>query len=152
MAFMNFDGPNFTMEVPTNWIVTSSPQFQAIFLGPNDPLVRSNLVISLRPVEANVTYQAVGASAREAQEREYPQYQILQEIDFGAQGGTGMLRHYRWVNAENNATIIQVQAFFVVGQILFTLTGTRGAHLGVEAGQEVDEIFNHMIQTFRITQ
>lgn len=152
MQFMMFEGPNFTLEVPTNWVVTSSPQLQAIFLGPQDPLIRPNMVVSLRPVEVNVTYQAVAQAAKETQEKEYPEYTILDEVDFSQFGGIGMKRQYSWVNPTNNAKVVQVQTYFVAGQVLFTLTASRGDHGNTNAAEEMDNIFNHMIETFRITQ
>ncbi|MBZ0307124.1 MAG: DUF1795 domain-containing protein [Anaerolineae bacterium] len=152
MAFMLFEGPNFMLEVPTNWVVTSSPQLQAIFFGPQDTVIRPNMVISLRAVEANVTYQAVAQAAKETQEKEYPSYTILSEVDFAEFGGIGMKRHYSWVNPTNNAKVVQIQTYFVAGQVLFTLTASRGGHLNDQDADELDGVFEHMIETFRITQ
>ena len=151
MAYMNFQGPTFTMETPTNWVISASPQFQAIFLGPNDQTIRPNLAVSLRPIEAGVTYQAVAEGAKESQQAQYPQYEVLQEVDYGQTGGFGLLRQYRWFSADNGISVVQKQVFFVVGQLLFTLTATRGDDLAPATAAEFDTTFDHMIETFRIT-
>jgi len=151
MQYMSFQGPNFTMEVPTNWLVSASPQFQAIFVKPGDYSISPNLVISLRPVEVGVTYKAVAESAREAQAQQYPEYEVTAEVDYGAAGGTGMMRHYKWLNADSDELVMQAQAFFVVGQLLFTLTATRGNEPDKAEAIELDNTFKYMIETFRIT-
>jgi hypothetical protein len=147
MNFMNFEGPTFTMEVPTNWFVTSSPQFQALFLAPpGEDTIRTNFAVSMRPVEADVTVKAVAETARANQEKEYPDYDVLKEVDFTEQGGVGFQRHYRWFNQQQDAEIIQAQTFFVVKQILYTLTATRSVD------SDIDDIFDHMAASFRIMQ
>lgn len=150
MPYMNFQGPNFSLEVPTDWVVSSSPQFQAIFLGPLYEPVRPNVLVSLRPVEEGVTPEAVAESARETQEREYPGYEVLGEVDYREHGGIGIARSYRWVNPTNKVPVIQTQAFFVFAKILFTLTSTRAEDVSEETARELDEVFDHMLQTFRI--
>ena len=152
MAYMNFQGPTFTMESPTDWVVSASPQFQAIFLGPTDQTIRPNLVVSLRPIEAGVTYQQVAEGAKESQQQQYPQYEVLEELDYGQAGGFGLLRQYRWFSADNGISVIQKQVFFVVGQMLFSLTATRGDDLAPAIATEYDATFDHMIQSFRITE
>jgi hypothetical protein len=150
MQFMNFQGPNFTLEVPTNWVISSSVNFQAIFLGPGDQPVRPNLVLAIRALETGVTYTDVAASARETQEKEYPEYRVLEEKDYGESGGSVLIRRYEWLNPANNVRVVQVQAFIVVGQLLFTMTATRAAELEPAQQQENDKIFDHIIQSFRL--
>lgn len=151
MQFMNFEGPNFTLEVPTNWVISSSANFQAIFLGPGDQPIRPNLVLAIRALEEGVTYQDVAASARETQEREYPEFNLLEEKDYGESGGSVLTRRYEWLNPANNVRVVQTQAFITAGQLLFTMTATRAAELKPAQQREVDTIFDHIIQSFRLT-
>ncbi|MCA9885226.1 MAG: DcrB-related protein [Anaerolineae bacterium] len=149
VQFMQFQGPNFTMDVPTEWLVTSSPQFQVMFTAPKThegQIIRTNFIVTLRPTEENVTAEAVAQSAREMQQREYPGYQLIDEMNFAEQGGTGFIRRYSWVHAEQKQSVTQTQAFFILASVLFTLTGTR---LTSES-KEIDDIFDHMVQSFRL--
>jgi hypothetical protein len=150
MTYMHFQGPTFTMEVPTNWFVSATPQFQALFLAsPTQDPVRANLAVSMRPVEKDVTVEAVAEAAKANQEREYPEYEVLAEVDFTDQGGAGFQRCYQWLNQQHDAEVIQVQTFFVVNQILYTLTATRSKS---SASPELDDVFDHMVTSFRIFQ
>lgn len=149
MQYQHFQGPNFITEIPTDWFITSSPRYQVMFVGPvlsNGS--RPNFSISIRPVERTVTASGVAAATRQGQETEYPQYEVLEEIDFTQTGGTGFQRRYRWFNNETNSRVVQVQTFVVVAQMLFTLTGTRA---DIEDAAFIDEIFDHIVQSFRIS-
>lgn len=138
------------MEVPTDWFVTATPQFQALFLAPPTPdAIRANLAVSMRPVKDDVTVASVAEAARANQEREYPQYEILTEVDFTDRGGVGFQRCYRWFNQSQNAEVLQVQTFFVVKQILYTLTATRSKS---SVSPELDDLFDYMVTSFRIVQ
>lgn len=150
MQYMNFRGPNFTLETPTDWVISSTPQLQAIFLAPNQHPIRPNLAVSLRPVEEQVTVQAVAESAEVNQEREYPQFTVIEEIDFTETGGNGFLRRYRWFNATHKTSVDQSQAFFLYQRILYTLTATRPTELEPAESNDLDAIFDHMIRSFRI--
>lgn len=145
METKHFQGPGFVMEVPTDWFISSSPQFQAVFLSPpTADGLRANLTVSMRPVEADVTVLAVAQATGEAQAAEYPQYEVLEEIDYTQQGGSGFLRRYRWRN--DDGPLVQTQAFFLVAQMLFTLTGTARDTIADDA----QPIFNAMIDSFRV--
>lgn len=150
MEYMSFRGPNFLMEVPTDWVVSSSPQFQAIFLAPHEHGVRPNLVVSLRPVEPQVTVAATAESARANQERQYPEYEVLEEVDFTESGGSGFLRRYQWFNAANSSAVVQTQALFLHQQILYTLTATRAIDMESPTAEDIDTIFEYMIRSFRV--
>ena len=151
MQYMNFQGPSFILEVPVDWVVSSSPQFQAIFLGPADQPVRPNVLISIRPLEENVTVAQVAEQTRLNQERDYPQYEIIAEIDFTEQGGVGFLRRYRWLNTEGNTPIVQTQAFFVYNNLLYSITATRAESIPENVANLLDDIFDHMIESFRLS-
>jgi hypothetical protein len=146
---MLFEGPTFTMEAPTNWVVSSSPQFQAIFLGPTDQPIRPNLIISIHPVNADVTPESVAETARQTQTSEYNGYEVLAEVNFSEYDGQGVMRRYRWVNPNGDVPVVQVQAFFIHQAMLHTLTATRAETVPAGIGQNVDEIFDRMMQSFR---
>lgn len=148
VARKHFQGPGFVMHVPTDWFVSSTPQFQALFISPQDEAgSRGNLSVSMRPLEEDVTAHAVAETTRQSQADAYTDYEVLDEIDFTEQGGAGLMRRYRWYDANQDAVIGQMQAFFVVGQMLFTLTATaREAQFA-----HYQPLFEDMVESFRIT-
>jgi hypothetical protein len=149
MEYQQFQGPGFTMETPTDWVIQSSPQFQALFLAPpREHATRPNLAVAVRPVQLDVTVLAVADEARKVQEREYPRYEILGEHDYTETGGAAFQRLYAWFNEDRRAQILQWQTFVVVGRVLFTLTTTRLAE--DEDGEILDEMFLHMMKSFAI--
>ncbi len=146
MAYMNFQGPGFTLEIPTDWYITSSPQFQAIFLGTSTTEgVRPNLSIAIRPVEADVTPEAVAAESLRIQQAQYSEYEVLEEIDFSEQGGSGFWRRYQWLNDSHNMKIVQIQVFLVNDSLLHTLTATTTQTYY----DEIQATLVHMLTSFR---
>ncbi len=148
MNYMQFRGPSFTMQVPTNWFVTSSIKFQAMFVAPPAPQgQRANLAISITPLEKDAAIATVVDAALKTQQKEYPEYQVLQEGEIKeASGEVGFRRVYTWYNRERETRIRQHQVFFVTAQMLYTLTATRQDD---DASQFFDEIFGHMVETFK---
>lgn len=147
--FIRFEGPTFTLDTPTTWVVSASPQFQAIFLGPTDQPIRPNLIISMHPVNSDVTPESVAENARLSQEVEYHDYEIINEINFSNFGGQGIMRRYRWTNPNDNNPVLQMQAYFIHKNMLHTLTATRAESLPKESAQAVDDIFDQMLESFR---
>ena len=146
MSMMDFKGPGFHMQVPTDWYITSSPQIQVMFLAPlTAEKVRPNLMITLRPVEPSVDLLAVARLARETQEKEYPQYQVVDESTL-EKDPPGFSRTYRWFQENHQAVVIQRQILFIRDEVLFTITATRPEMAQAET---VDFLLDHMIQTFK---
>ena len=148
MNFMSFQGPTFTMQVPSNWFVTSSPKFQAMFVAPpGENGVRANLAVSLTPVKENVTLEEIVKAARVTQQKEYPEYQIISEGAVSINSLEGFERIYRWHNQSRGLHVIQRQFFCLVSQVLYTITATRENN---EKSEMLDPIFKKMIESFRI--
>ncbi|HEX3049304.1 MAG TPA: DcrB-related protein [Aggregatilineaceae bacterium] len=144
MEFKHFRGPAFRIDVPTDWFVGATPQFQAIFQA---PVVRQgiqpNLTVAVRPVKPEVVATAVAAQTRDVQEKEYPGYQVLTEYDYTPEGGIAVQRLYQW--QQNGVGILQLQVFVVVAQLLYTLTATRPA----DDDPDLDAVFAQMVQSFQ---
>jgi len=149
MTMMDFKGPGFRMQVPTEWYVMSSPQYQAMFLAPpiEGEKLRTNLMVTIRPVNSDVTIKSVVELAKETQQKEYPGYKILGESPL-IKEADGILIHYKWLNRDNGIPVVQQQAIFIIGSMLYTFTSTRPDS---EAGAQVDGTFNEMIASLKFT-
>ena len=52
VTWMDFEGPSFSIDVPSDWYIAASPQFQARFIGPEvDGPSRPNVMVALDRVE-----------------------------------------------------------------------------------------------------
>lgn len=150
MDTKHFQGPGFSLQVPTDWFISSSPQLQVIFFAPPEADgFRANLAIAMRLLQGDVALNAVATEARRIQEAEYPEYQVIREFDFTEQGGIAIQRVYRWWDETAGRPLLQMQTFVLAGQVLFTLTATRIARDGAP-GEALDAIFNQMVNSFRI--
>lgn len=148
MDFMTFLGPVFTMNIPTNWFVAANVQYQAIFTDPHaEDGFQANLMLSIRPIQANVRIEEVAELAKQTQAKEYPAYKILDEQLY-KKAPMGVKRIYTWEHPEQKRQFHQIQFFVIHEQRLYTLTGTRL----VQASQEhlVDKVFNQMIDSFTL--
>jgi hypothetical protein len=148
MEYKHFRGPGFTLEIPTDWFISSSPEFQAIFVAPPTPNpVQPNLVIAVRFLQPGATVNDVAAETQAIQSAEYPQYHILAEHDYTQTGGVAIQRLYQWVS-EEGTLVLQHQTFVLIGQVLYTLTATRLAGDSPD-DQAVDDAFVHMMRSFQ---
>jgi hypothetical protein len=147
MQMMAFQGPTFTLQVPTHWFVSSTPQFQAVFLMPSDGirLLRPSVTISLRPVLDDVTAAAVAASEMSYLREAHPDLQILDEFGFDDNGQKRFYRRFSWHDAENNLDILQSQSFVIEAGTLYVITTTSNGD------PEIESIFADMLESFKFT-
>jgi len=144
MEYMEFIGAGFTLQTPTEWLITASPEHQVIFLGPNNPQgVRPNVMVSIRAVDNSVTVDKLVTETFTAQQAQLSQYRVLNEVDNRDRGV--FERTYQWARVNDNAKIIQTQRFYVLGNLLFSFTATR---LDQEA--QYEPVFKHMLNSFRL--
>lgn len=147
--WMHFQGPSFTLQAPTDWFITSTPQVQAMFIAqPEAGGLRPNVAVTIRPVEDTVTPRGVAESAREVQQHEYPRYTVLEELDGEETGQPLFLRRYSWFNQSIGVSVLQVQLYCIVSQLLYTVTATRS--LEDEESSRYDDIFRQMIDSLQI--
>lgn len=145
METMNFQGPGFKMQIPTNWFITSSPQIQAMFVVPPQGILRANLMITLRPLEEGVTLADIVKSSIETQKKEYPEFELLEEAEYKKDEWTGSARVYKWYSSEHKTRLLQRQVVFVINQMLTTITTTR---TDVDKAEEIDGAFEQILQSF----
>lgn len=147
METKRFEGPGFTCDVPTDWFITSSLQFQVMFIAPpGENGARANLAVAMSPVMDGVRVHEVADAARETQEKEYAQYQVLEEQDFVDETGV-YARRYRWYDPRNGVHLLQRQLFWITGKMLFTVTTTRTLVRGAEV---FDSIFDKITASFKV--
>lgn len=150
-TFMQFEGPTFTLQVPTNWLITSSPKLQAIFVEPvrESQHQPASLLISMRKLKEDATLTEIVLETKKSQQREFPQYKELSEETVTRDKINGISITYQWYNAKTSSKIYQQQVFFLVSQILYTLTASNP---NTETADEVENILKRMIDSFQITQ
>jgi hypothetical protein len=145
MATLLFQGPGFHMDVPSDWMITSSPQFQVMFVAPPGPSGRANLAISIRPVKDGTTVQEVAAAALKMEQRDYAEFRVEAEGELPGTGGLGYQRSYRWLNERNKTRVYQKMVLFLVKGMLTTITATREDS---EPAKALDAAFEGMISSF----
>lgn len=149
MQTMNFEGPGFRLQVPTTWLITSTPSVQVMFISPPRRFGRANLSITIRPLEKDATLEEVVQTAQEIQQKEFDSFELLEANEYQSNGLVGYKRVYKWFSKEHNFPVQQCQIMLIVNQILYTLTCTRP---DVESMAEFDEIFEQMVKSFQLTE
>jgi len=148
--FMTFEGPTFTMQIPTNWFISSSPRFQAVFISPEKSegeKIFPNMLVAIRRLKEGTSAAMVAESAREKQQETYPDYEVITEKEHNADGFSSFERVYRWHNPDQNSDIQQWQTFYVHQNILYTLTATCSV---TEKLPACEQIFEKMLASFEI--
>ncbi|MDZ4671906.1 MAG: hypothetical protein SH821_13625 [Phototrophicales bacterium] len=145
MNYIPFKGPGFTLERPQAWTLTASLDYQTMFSADvNAWGVRPNVLLSIRPLNDDASLVAVMQEARNVAQKELSGYEVLQEVDQSPDGWVE--RRYGWMRGEDDLGIVQLQRFYKVGNVLFAFTATR-----TEYESEYDEVFYHMLESFKLT-
>lgn len=152
MIIQEFKGPGFTMEIPTNWYITSTPKIQAMFISPpQEGGVQANLMVTMNPVQENVTAESVAKEAKKNQMAQYEQYQVLEERFIERTNNQGYLRVYEWFNPNQEIKVHQKQIMLVVSNMLYILTTTRPVDKdNEEALKRLDNTLEMMLQSFKL--
>ena len=148
--FMTFEGPTFTMQIPTNWFISSSPRFQAAFVSPEkeeEEEIFPNMLVAIRRMKEGANAPAVAKSAREKQQETYPDYKVLAEKEHSTDSVSAFERIYRWHNPDQRSDIQQWQAFYMHQNILYTLTATCSVTEKLPAREQ---IFEKMLGSFEL--
>lgn len=144
MEYMEFIGAGFTIQTPTEWLITSSPEHQVIFLGANNPQgVRPNVMVAIRAVDDSVTIDKLASETLSAQQAQLPGYRVLKETDNRERGI--FERCYQWTRPGSGDVIVQIQRFYVLGNLFFLFTATR-----LEQEAQYESVFMYMLDSFRL--
>jgi hypothetical protein len=152
MVMKDFKGPGFSMQVPTDWYITSTHEIQAMFISPPyEDGSQANLMVTINPVEEDVTVQSVAEEARKNQEAQYPAYEVLAEGEIEGTEGKGFHREYEWFNADKELRVHQKQVMLVVNNMLYVLTTTRPAvEERTEIVKQIDATLQQMLNSFKL--
>ncbi len=146
--WVNFQGPIFSLRVPSNWFVNATPEIQAMIVEPprGENQLRSNLIITLQAVQPDVTVDAVLQNARRTQQQEYPRFALQDEGMVTGRAVEGRFQFYTWFNEESKVEVLQSQTFYIANEVLFTLTTT----CALDRQAEVMPILAEMLESFVI--
>lgn len=150
MLMKEFKGPGFTMQVPTDWYITSTPQIQAMFISPpQEGGFQANLMITMNPVEEKVTLESIADETKQNQIAQYPEYEVQEE---GFQPGTNQKafkRTYEWFNKDKSLRVYQKQVMILVNGMVYVLTTTRPAvDQRTEDIKRIDAQLQMMVESF----
>lgn len=145
--FMQFQGPNFKMLVPTNWFVTAAAGVQAAFVAPRaSSSIKPNLTVSIRKPTQQATVQAVAEETFKRQQESYFQYKILEEKTWDQSAFQAFARRYSWYDRKAKQTVVQRQLFVLAAGLFFVLTSTQAA----EESPDAEPIFITMMNSFKL--
>jgi hypothetical protein len=151
MVYKRFEHPDFTLEVPMDWILVPSSVFEAVFVMPPFPDgPGSNVSVSITKGIKPTSIYEVADKLKTMQQEQYPNYQVLEEgiVTYPERQGYG--RYYTWENTDTQLPIAQSQVIFaaVSGHEIAVLTATRPVDLTTEDVVVLNTVYGHMITTF----
>jgi hypothetical protein len=144
---MQFEGPDFHLEVPTRWLITSTPDVQVLFLGPAEGrAVRPNFAIAIRVVDDGVTAADIASLTAAVQQDTYAQYALEYEHPLSLDGVPGVELRYGWHNADAGITVVQTQRLVVRDNLLYALTATHAA----DETPAIIQLLDEMLESFAL--
>lgn len=155
MTTMTFVGPSFVLEVPTDWFVFSSPQYQTMFLSPpTEDGQRANWTITIQPRENNVTPQQYAkllhqAYTQSGQARDISEEGAISLSEHSAYRTVATLRQENEEDDEEQPEIVQQEVVVVVGDMIYVLQAVRPAHLDEALRDRLDSVFATMFDTLQ---
>lgn len=152
MIMMDFKGPGFSMKIPSDWYITSTPKIQAMFISPPDEKgLTANLMITMNPVEKGSTVESIAEQTKLSQQQQYAEYQILKEGGLEFSNGQAFERKYIWFNQNKDIRVIQKQVMILVLGMFYMLTTTRPVvDQETEYIRRLDANLEFMLETFKL--
>jgi len=123
---MIFQGPGFTLDMPSDWRVRALPEVQALIskLAP-DASIPASFAVALRPTETTVTLETMVDKLQQELPQSYTQFALLEEGELTISGQPAYGFHYTWFNDDHDLTIVQSQIFMLVDETMVILTSTH---------------------------
>ncbi len=103
------------------------------------------MAITISGVQLDVTADSVAETAKGQQMKDYPEFNIVEERTVDTTGIYGFYRLYTWHNPVSDTHVVQSQTFFVIEQLLYSLTSTTS----VEDEPLIAPFFAEMFATFQ---
>lgn len=153
MATMQFDGPTFALDVPTDWFAVSAPEYQTAFLSPPDARgQRASFTVAIRPLLEQVTARQFA----EAIGQSYDQLDVSYEVLSGEAARLGEIEGYATTSlissAEGSALLRQQQIVAVTDELIYVLIASCPADLPEPAAEVIERSFATMFGTFAFRQ
>lgn len=149
--WMRFIGPNFTIQVPSEWMTISSAKFQVMFLAPPMQDGRSiNLTLVLQTSADTPQDYIQNILKPQAQARE--QFQMITDAPFQTQ--SGVVGHQFGFTAlyDQNQTILQQHILFKQANTLFWFFFAIPTDISHDLQAKIDGILNTMLESFIFTE
>ncbi|PJF28173.1 MAG: hypothetical protein CUN52_13515 [Phototrophicales bacterium] len=149
--WMRFIGPNFTMQVPSEWMVISSTQFQVMFLSPPMQDGRSiNLVLVLQTSDTTPQDYINTMVKPQAQTRD--NYQLLTDAPFTTQSGVTGYQYVFSATYEPNQVILQRHIIFKQANTLYWFLASLPTNIAHDLQAKINDILNTMLESFMFTE
>ena len=140
-----YDGGDFSIQYPSDWKQGSSQVFQAVFWAPTKNGFTANLGIT-KTNAGGSSIDDIGAAAKNIQNRDYPQFKVLDEKSITIDGRPAFRRTYSWHNDQYNFDVVQNQVWVKDGETLYTITSTSLSAYD----SDYEPAFSTMIGSFKI--
>lgn len=149
MDTMHFIGPTFALDVPTDWFVVSSPEYQTAFLAPRDAQGRrASFIVAIKPMSKPVTAQQFA----ELIQQTYDHLDVSREVLDTGEVSLGGVRGYAITSllsrTEDSARMWQRQVVAVNGDLIYVLVAVRSADLTGPAADVIERSFAAMFDSF----
>jgi hypothetical protein len=138
--------PNFSVQIPIDW-KTSESSGKALLISPPEKNFSANILIAQSKVSYSLSPADVAKSAKENEQKDYPQYKIISEGNIVVDGLSAAYQQiYSWHDSSHNLDITQMQVFINNQGNLFTISATSLTSLYSKYGP----IFQSAINSFKM--
>ena len=149
-----FKGAMFRMEAPTDWYITSSADYQAVFIAPpyaDGP--GSNLTVAVNMMPRPVTLEQAVAANRELIVERFGEVKVDELEQATIDGNAAFYQSYEFAQPQTDKAIFQQQLITVDGKNntrVITMTATRPVEPEGQDAAALDEAFNAMFRSLQL--
>lgn len=150
-----FEHPDFMIHVPSEWENLTLSGFDAVFVVPPFPDGSgANVSISITELTTAISSQELGDQLKAMQQKQYPEYHIIDERPIDLHQLDGFKRSYTWLNTVQNLPIFQFQIVFIdqSGLKACILTATRPLDMEEAEAQALDMSFSEISASFQFNE
>lgn len=155
MAYMDFLGPTFKLNIPTDWYIASSQKYQLVLLPPPFDGTGSGAnftVMMNRIYEKEADLNTTMVEFLDVLKDQLPDFTIIEQEPITGYEHPAHWYKATWKNPQDNppTIYIQRQMFYLTEGVLYVITSLRPETSETQDVIKLDELFAHIFKSWTL--
>lgn len=148
VRMMLFQGPNFILKVPSNWLITASSDAQVTFLGPKISTLHAGFGVHISLKKESEALKTKIKNYNDKMRSQDVQFELTHTKDLSNDQYEAYHQVIRWVNPEHDLLLEQHQVYIEAEDAYLLLSTSQPVRH--DYFQQINELMVEMLESFRV--